>query len=340
MLRTTPPPELPAPGGIAWLDVSAETAESWPITVRTGPLGLQITPLNQTRAPFFFKGARLRGARCMFSAATLSGAELHRLPRTTVAALAPPDGSVQVLIRSEGAGSVFDPATAFPRAVLRLVDWAAEVQEYFPAHAHLCTLNVQQAAIGMEPAALAALEGTSFTLTEFQTHVLRSTVSLLLARPDTLRTASSLIGVDRYLSAVAGLLLRTCVRTPTAERERLESIRTRTETIIFEQAHDAALSPASIAYQLNISLRQLYRAFTGSESPASRIRRRRLEHAAELLVGHRPPTHVDEVAKECGFESAEYFSRAFRREFGLSPRAYRSTYGNGHLNGPADGDGR
>jgi AraC-like DNA-binding protein len=35
---------------------------------------------------------------------------------------------------------------------------------------------------------------------------------------------------------------------------------------------------------------------------------------------------VDKIAQECGFVSAEYFSRAFRREFGLSPRAYRSAH--------------
>jgi len=35
---------------------------------------------------------------------------------------------------------------------------------------------------------------------------------------------------------------------------------------------------------------------------------------------------VDKVAQQCGFVSAEYFSRAFRREFGLSPRAYRSAH--------------
>ncbi|MGH8960152.1 MAG: AraC family transcriptional regulator, partial [Jatrophihabitantaceae bacterium] len=29
-------------------------------------------------------------------------------------------------------------------------------------------------------------------------------------------------------------------------------------------------------------------------------------------------------AHNSGFDSGEYFSRAFRREFGLSPRAYRS----------------
>jgi AraC-like DNA-binding protein len=86
------------------------------------------------------------------------------------------------------------------------------------------------------------------------------------------------------------------------------------------------LTPATIAGQLNVSLRQLYRAFDGSESPAALIRRRRLERAAELLAARRAIVNVESVAQECGFASAEYFSRAFRREFGLSPRAYRSAH--------------
>ena len=32
----------PPPGGIAWLDISAETSDSGPVRARTGPLGLQI----------------------------------------------------------------------------------------------------------------------------------------------------------------------------------------------------------------------------------------------------------------------------------------------------------
>ena len=45
----------------------------------------------------------------------------------------------------------------------------------------------------------------------------------------------------------------------------------RTDAIIYEQAADPNLTPATIAAQLNISLRQLYRAFNGTESPAARI---------------------------------------------------------------------
>lgn len=314
--------DVPPPGGVAWLDISAETAESWPGRVRMGPLGLHIARLPAARTPYFFKGARLRGTRCTWSASTVSGAELSRRARPD----AVNDPFVHLLVRGECAGSVFDPVGQLNRGIVRVIDPAQEIREQFVANTHLFTLNVVRGTLGVESATLTEMLGQSYDLTAFQAQVLRSGTGLLLAGSDELTTATSLVGVDRYLGALAGLLLRTAVRRPATDIEQMESIRSRTDTIIFEQAADPLLSPVTIAGQLNISLRQLYRAFSGSESPAARIRRRRLEHAAELLVARSAPSQVEKIAQECGFVSAEYFSRAFRREFGLSPRAYRSAH--------------
>jgi AraC-like DNA-binding protein len=316
--------ELTPPGGVAWLDVSAEDSNGVLGRTRTGPLGLQITPLGQSRAPYFFKGARLRGTRCTWSASTVSGAELYRGPRSVAAT--PTDGYVHLLARSDCPGSVFDPMGASQHGALRVIDPAEEIVEQFVANTHLYTLNIPQAAIGVEAATLADMYNRTFELTPFQAQLLRSAVSLLLVGADELSSSTTLVGVDRYLASLAGLLLRTAVNKPTAELEQIASMRARTDAIIYEQAADPLLTPATIAAQLNISLRQLYRAFNGTDSPAARIRSRRLERAAELLSARSPQPHVERVAQECGFVSAEYFSRAFRREFGLSPRAYRAAH--------------
>ena len=312
----------PPPGGIAWLDISAETSDSWPVRARTGPLGLQIAPLNRGRTAYYFKGARLRGTRCMWSASTVNGAVLTRPSR---APLPQGESSVHLLVRAESSGSVFDPAGTLSRGVLKVIDPAHAIEEQFHANSILCTLNVHQPTVGVEPASVAAMIGQTFPLSAFQATLLRSGITLLVAGTDELGSASSLVGVDRYLGALAGLLLRTAVNRP-AEGTAVASVRTRTEAIIYEQATNPDLTPAAVAMQLNVSLRQLYRAFSGGESPAALIRRRRLERAAELLAARRPIANVESIAQECGFASAEYFSRAFRREFGLSPRAYRSTH--------------
>jgi transcriptional regulator GlxA family with amidase domain len=51
------------------------------------------------------------------------------------------------------------------------------------------------------------------------------------------------------------------------------------------------------------------------------VRRRRLTEAARLLI----TTHrrVSEIGYDVGFTDACNFAHVFRREFGLSPRAYR-----------------
>jgi AraC-like DNA-binding protein len=159
-----------------------------------------------------------------------------------------------------------------------------------------------------------------------QLNLLDGAVSLLVPGTTDFSTTAAMVGIDRYLASLTGLLLRTCVRKASTEVAQLELIRARTDAIILEQASDPSLTPASIAAQLSVSLRQLYRAVTGTDSPAARIRRRRLERAAELLTAGREGGQVEKIAQDCGFASAEYFSRAFRREFGLSPRAYRAAH--------------
>lgn len=323
MSEISPRFEIPPPGGVAWLDVSAEDSDGHLGRTRTGPLGLQITPLAHSRAPYFFKGARLRGTRCIWSASTVSGAELYRaraLPSPHI------DGYLHILARSDCPGSVFDPVGSSLHGALRVIDPADEIVEQFVTNAHLYTLNVPHAAIGIEPGTLAEMFGRTFELTPFQSQLLRSAVSLLLVGGEELNSPSSLVGVDRYLASLTGLLLRTAARRPPVEIEQIASVRARTDAIIYEQAADPMLTPATIAAQLNISLRQLYRVFNGTDSPAARIRSRRLERAAELLSARTSQPHVERVAQECGFISAEYFSRAFRREFGLSPRAYRAAH--------------
>jgi AraC family transcriptional regulator len=52
------------------------------------------------------------------------------------------------------------------------------------------------------------------------------------------------------------------------------------------------------------------------------VREMRLLDAAVRLKGERPPALID-LAFDCGFESQEAFTRAFRRSFGVPPGQYR-----------------
>jgi AraC-like DNA-binding protein len=57
------------------------------------------------------------------------------------------------------------------------------------------------------------------------------------------------------------------------------------------------------------------------EGPLSYLRRWRLQFAGDLLV--REPLTVSEVAARVGYQSEAALSRAFRKEWGVSPTAYR-----------------
>ena len=93
----------------------------------------------------------------------------------------------------------------------------------------------------------------------------------------------------------------------------------------FVRAHYAQkLKAEQIASQLHCSAPQVYR-YTQKYfqcSPANYINRVRLENAARLLEVSSKP--VKEIAFACGFDDLSYFSRLFRRQYGLPPQQYRS----------------
>ncbi|MFO1524199.1 MAG: helix-turn-helix transcriptional regulator, partial [Kiritimatiellia bacterium] len=75
----------------------------------------------------------------------------------------------------------------------------------------------------------------------------------------------------------------------------------------------------------SVSRSTFYRRFkeeTGSP-PARMLRAARLKEAARLLRESR--VGIAEIARNCGFSSANYFSQVFRREFDVTPKEYRES---------------
>lgn len=91
------------------------------------------------------------------------------------------------------------------------------------------------------------------------------------------------------------------------------------------EAHlaDYDFSVDQLCREVYMSHSQLHRkmtALTGC-APALFIRKVRLQHAKPLLLN--PETSITAVALETGFEDPGYFTRVFKKEFGLSPGAWR-----------------
>ena len=84
---------------------------------------------------------------------------------------------------------------------------------------------------------------------------------------------------------------------------------------------DTDFSAKSMSEQLNISYSTLYskvKSLTG-QSPQNYISTYRLNKAMEMLKAR--DRSVSEVGYDVGFSSVQYFSRAFKKHFGISPSA-------------------
>jgi len=87
---------------------------------------------------------------------------------------------------------------------------------------------------------------------------------------------------------------------------------------------EAGLTLDALARDAGLSRYHFLRTFahlTGV-TPHQYVRRARLREAALRLVAE--PGTVLDIALDCGFGDVSNFNRAFRTEFGMSPRAYRA----------------
>jgi AraC-like DNA-binding protein len=138
------------------------------------------------------------------------------------------------------------------------------------------------------------------------------------------------------MRAVLDLLAGAYSALPQAQADR-SSLATAHRVRILDHIEtylsDPDLTPTSVARACKITTRYLHQLFSDdTETVARYILRRRLEECARILSSpsQRGRT-VTSVAFSFGFNSPTHFGRAFRAQFGVTPREYR--YGN-------EGDGR
>ncbi|MCJ8142036.1 helix-turn-helix domain-containing protein [Ancylobacter sp. A5.8] len=101
------------------------------------------------------------------------------------------------------------------------------------------------------------------------------------------------------------------------------SVIERARRVIRARLKDEALEPDAICRELAVSRSRLYRLFAPLGGIAAYIRRQRLMQARHALVDPFETRPIMMIAEEWGFRDPSVFSRAFRHEFGVSPRDVR-----------------
>ncbi|MFE0756814.1 AraC family transcriptional regulator [Inquilinus sp. NPDC058860] len=125
-------------------------------------------------------------------------------------------------------------------------------------------------------------------------------------------------------------MLAACVGP---SRDRQEQARHAIVSILFDrarahiQAHfgDPELTPERVAQDLRVSRSNLYRVFEQAGGVSRYIQQCRLFAAHAALTGE-SGRRIQDIAYSCGFKLASDFTRAFRREFGYSPREARDVW--------------
>jgi AraC family transcriptional regulator len=118
----------------------------------------------------------------------------------------------------------------------------------------------------------------------------------------------------------------TVATSPTSERPSLPAAEARVTRIVrmIEKCPDANHGLAVLARQAKLSRYQFLRVFhqvTGV-TPHQYVRRARLRLAATQLMVE--PHRILDIALDSGFGDVSNFNHAFRAEFGVSPRFFRS----------------
>lgn len=96
-------------------------------------------------------------------------------------------------------------------------------------------------------------------------------------------------------------------------------------TAEFIQSHmEDNISVNDICRSLNISRSSLYNTFAADNKSVGKfITEAKLDHARSLLINTK--LSIGEVAKMVGFNDYNYFSRIYKKRYGLSPHSYRKS---------------
>lgn len=120
-----------------------------------------------------------------------------------------------------------------------------------------------------------------------------------------------------------GQLIVASINSDQPNRRRSEVVR-QVEDSILQRYPDCTydLNAYLSALPFNTEyLKKIFKKETGL-TPLQYLTDKRLENAANILSTYCGKGNISETARQCGFSDPLYFSRLFKKKFGVSPRSY------------------
>jgi AraC-like DNA-binding protein len=145
----------------------------------------------------------------------------------------------------------------------------------------------------------------------------------LYQQAESLAPAEGLSAMEAYLR-----ILAACVGNQHSQISASRTLELTTRITNYIESHltESTLSPVEIAAALGISVRHVHRVFSNHGSTvADWIRTQRLKHCRTDLCDPRlQGKSITEIAFYWGFNDSAHFSHAFKKEYRICPRTFRS----------------
>jgi AraC-like DNA-binding protein len=186
------------------------------------------------------------------------------------------------------------------------------------------SVRIDKEALGLRGAEAEKLSRVMTPYTDGTPLVLCAIATQVLAMRSTLERAASEIVARSLTDLAVAYANETLGRLSSPDLVR-RNVVIEAKRHIEANLVDPALTPATIADAMHISLRSLHLAFEDEAASVARtILTRRLERCRDALDN--PALRyltIEAIAAKWGFASASHFSRAFRSRYGCSPRDWR-----------------
>jgi AraC-like DNA-binding protein len=163
---------------------------------------------------------------------------------------------------------------------------------------------------------MALTRPTARLLADYMTLLNRNAPNL---KPETLSS------VKNAVQAMLAACLAPDAKAVAAARGQINfTLMERVRQAVRRNLHSPSLGPDKLCREAATSRSQLYRLLAGEGGVAHYIRRRRLSESFSMLCDASNNLSIGKVAEMLCFADGSSFSRAFRREFGMSPSDVRS----------------